>query len=365
MPGTAEKKFSALLRALCVFIFAISLSDSLVYSAPPSNRWLIIVETSRAMQPRRPAAAQLAGNLILSGMNGQAHPGDTIGLWTFDKTLHSGEFPLQAWTPRAQRDIAEHTSLFLMTRKYENRANVDAVVSPMSDLVTNSEFITVVLISSGSEKIRGTPYSDAINAVYKKFQSTQEKAKMPFVTVLRAQGGHIADFKVSTPPSALEMPPLPPELQITNIVAERAPEPKPRIEIPPHPPEPVVIVAPPLIVHGKKPEPELISNSVAAVELPKTNQNTITSNVPAAKGASLKTNVSASQFAQTAATNQGTNQNVMNTQTGSAIGPIIFGTGGAILGIVGIGLALVLVRRSNHREHVSLITRSLGRDQSK
>jgi hypothetical protein len=338
---------------VCVLYFTICLSALAV----PANRWLLIVETSRATQSRREATAQLAGNLILSGMNGQMRAGDTVGVWTFNSALHSGEFPLQKWTSKNAKGIAERTALFLAMRKFEGRPNLGGVLPAMEKLITNSEFITVVLISSGSETIRGTPYDEAINTLQKRFQVAQDKAGMPFVTVLRAQGGRIVEFKVNTPPLTLEFPPLPPELQITNAVVENpGAEVKP-VEAPP--PQPALVV-PPLIVHGKKPEPEVKSNpavEIAPVVTPEPVLLPRTTNAVAAvtNAGTAQTQAVAPQIAIT------TNQNTPAAPIESSRATKLW-VAGVLAGCALVALVFVL-RRPRKGSHTSLITRSLDRDQ--
>src|ERR1700712_1643130 len=69
----------------------------------PANRWLLIVETSRAMAPRAEAITKSVGDLLRSGMNGQLRAGDSVGLWTYNNELHAGEFPLQTWSPETRQ----------------------------------------------------------------------------------------------------------------------------------------------------------------------------------------------------------------------------------------------------------------------
>lgn len=362
----------ALIFCLCLLCPQNLLAQPAATAVRPSNRWLLIVETSRATQPRAEAVAQIAGNLLLSGMNGQMHTGDTLGVWTFNDGLHAGGFPLQAWSPENARNVAGRAALFLARQKFANRPNLDKVLPAMGGLITNSEFITVILITGGGETLRGTPYDRAINSIYKQWQSQQEKALMPFVTVLRAQAGRITDFKVNTPPTTLEMPALPPELQITNAPPPKPPEIKPA-EIPL--PAPVV---PSLIVHGKKavPESESVSNPAPAtteIQTPATmqatNQNvagetkiTAPPKPPAStatNAGAAATNIGATNFTAPAATNQ----TAPTATTENSSGGKTLWLVGAVAAVAGIGLVFLLIRRSRSGPHASLITRSLDRDK--
>ena len=57
-----------------------------------SNRWLFIVDTSHAQKKRAESVRGIAGSLLMAGVNGQMRAGDTVGLWTYNETLHAGEF---------------------------------------------------------------------------------------------------------------------------------------------------------------------------------------------------------------------------------------------------------------------------------
>ena len=72
----------------------------------PENRFLLIVETSHAMEKRAAGLAAAIDQLLRSGIQGQARPGDTIGFWTYNDSLHAGEFPLKTWYKDAGKNIS-------------------------------------------------------------------------------------------------------------------------------------------------------------------------------------------------------------------------------------------------------------------
>jgi hypothetical protein len=216
-------------------------------AAHAPDRYLLIVETSKSMQRRADAVLGTVWYLLGSGLNGQFRDGGTLGVWTFNQDLSAGVFPLQAWSSSAQKDITQRTITFLKGQKYGKRANFDEVALALSRVIEASEVITVVLISSGDVKIRGTPFDDRINAAYQEFRVQQQKARMPFVTVLRARHGQVVDYIVNTPPWPLQVPRLPEESKSVE-----APHGKPREALHNAPSSTV----PPLIVSGKKPKPE-------------------------------------------------------------------------------------------------------------
>jgi hypothetical protein len=227
--------------------FRLPAQTNTAQAAPSSQRWLLIVETSRSMQRRADAVLQAVEDLLTSRMAGQLRRGDTLGVWTFNDDLYAGRFPLQTWSPEAQKDIASRTLTFLKGQKYEKQANFDKVLPALDRVVNNSRFLTVVLISSGDEKMRGTPFDARINEFYQKWHGEQQKARMPFVTVLRAKAGQLADYTLNTPPFQTEMPRPSQETQTAQTIQEKL------LEALRNPPPPT---APPLIISGKKAPPE-------------------------------------------------------------------------------------------------------------
>jgi hypothetical protein len=129
----------------------------------------------------------------------------------------------------------------------------------------NSQFITVILISDGQEKIQGTPYDTQINNYYEMWQKEQDQAKVPFLTLLRAERGQFTTFTVNTPPWPLEMPALPTAL------------------LPPPRPQTVqTSTLPPLIVSGRKP-PAVSTQDVARMTQPEPTPSNVTTNAVSAQ----------------------------------------------------------------------------------
>jgi hypothetical protein len=223
---------------------------------PVTNRWLFIVETSGSMQERTGGIERILGGLLANGAGSQMRQGDTVGLWTYNDQLNVGQFPLQTWTPTTGDLIARRMVDYLKQQKFEKRSRFDKVLPELQRVITNSEFLTAIVISDGMQKIKGTPFDHQINTAYDTWKKEQQKAFIPFITVLRADHGHLTHAAVTAPPWPLDMPPLPAEL--TNqppvqVVAPAAASTPPARSTPP-PPKP----APPqqpkaLIITGKKP----------------------------------------------------------------------------------------------------------------
>jgi len=204
-----------------------------------SNRCLLVVETSRAMQRQSGAVLQIVQDMLRSGLGGQLRDGDTLGVWTYNENLYAGRFPLQTWSPEAQKDITRRVLTFLKDQKYEPQASFDIVLPALSRLIKDSSLITIILISSADEKPRGTRFDYPSNQAYEnqKWRDEQGKARMPLVTVLRAQDGQLGDFTANTPQERQRAETI--QTKLLEAVRNSPPT-----------------TAPPMVLSGKKAQPE-------------------------------------------------------------------------------------------------------------
>ena len=219
----------------------------------PRNRFLLVLETSHAMQRRADAMIESVRKLVGSAIAGQARRGDTLGLWTFNEEVYTGVFQLQKWSPDAQAQITERVEGFLKAQKFEKRARYDRLVPALSGLARNSPYITIALVCSGESDIHGTPFDDRINEFFRKWRLQPPDSGTPFVIALRAQAGRFVDCTMTPSPWTAELPQLPKELFVPLPVAEALPKEKTK---------PVTSSVPPLIISGRK---HLASSNAPAV----------------------------------------------------------------------------------------------------
>jgi hypothetical protein len=227
---------------------------------PEGNRFLLILETSKGMQRQGEAALAAIDELLSSGMHGQLQSGDTVGLWTYNEQLYAGRLPAQGWTPQTAKEVRERIVNFIMQQKFEKSGNLEKVLPKVARVVSDSELITVILVSSGEENIAGTPYDNQINEYYKTWRERQRKAFKPFVTVFRGERGKLTRYSVSPVPWPIEIPALPPERAALHLAQNKAvPAPAKKVAPP---------IGKPLIVTGSPRKTE-------AVEVAKPTQVTL------------------------------------------------------------------------------------------
>ena len=235
---------------------AIFSSSAREQTAPAGDRYLIIVETAKAMKPAIQATRQCVQDLLATGLNGKLRTGDTLGLWTYNNNLHTGEFPMQVWNPARTNEIAGRVDAFLKQQRCRDIAWNSDMLAALFQVIANSDGITVLIFSDGAQPLQGTPFDAVINQVYAKHRDELRAAKIPFVTVLQARGGKIVNGIVNPGRSPVNIPKLPP-----------APKPAPAVvKDKPAPPVPAPVKTnASLIVDYSS------SNTVPVVALPATN----------------------------------------------------------------------------------------------
>ena len=248
-PGTPRHVMRLLAGLFPLWLAAVPAATPPRTNTAPAalaNRYLFIVETSKTMRSRGDGTLNAIHDLLASGMRGQMQAGDTLGLWTFNRELHMGEFPLQQWSPKSQKGVTGRVLTFLKDQRCENKPRFDQVLPALQRVVRNSQFITVVLVTSGEEDLRGTPFDEPINRLCKSWRKQQAEANMPVITVLRGQNGQFAEYRVSPAPWATDLPPLPKELQAARVKPKTASAASAQA---------APATVPPLIVSGRKPKP--------------------------------------------------------------------------------------------------------------
>jgi hypothetical protein len=355
---------------LCTRIFAVLLAGFFLIPearAQPDgqraveNRFLLIFDTSADMKKRVPAVQKTLDNLFLTSFIGQLQPRDSIGVWTFDKDLHTGQLPLANWVPEEAAAIAEDITSFLEKQHYANDTSFGSLQPLLNEVVTNSERLTVLIFFDGESAFSGTPYDDKINQILQQRQVEQKKARQPFVIVLRVQLGQYVGCTLDFPPTPLsfpDFPPLPPppappeppvltnqtppkrvvmqSIIMINTNSETTP--------PPAPPAPKLeITNPPLSVAPTNPVTE--TNAVPAPEIISTEETNL----------AAETNAVFTPAKIQAAQNNAPALPPDDSGLGSGGAMAI---GGALLVAAG-GLAVFMLRRSRQSGQASLITRSM------
>lgn len=214
------------------------------------NRYLLVFDTSSAMKRRLPAEEKSLDALFQITLNGKLRGGDSIGVWTFNRDLHMGDFPQQDWRDDDVNTLPPEIAGFLKKQHYAKDTRFDGLIPTLNEVVQKCPRLTTIIFCDGDGQVSGIPGADGINSSFKQHGHLMEKARMPFVIVLRSQFdrhqvGQYVGCTISSASDIIlpQFPPMPPP---------PAPPPAPiPAKVVPQPPPPVVQ---PLIVIGTQSE---------------------------------------------------------------------------------------------------------------
>jgi len=202
------------LTLVCLFIGLNSSgqeapSTNAVSTARPVYRYLFLIDTSSTMSRQKAMTTETVSKLILSSIAGRIQPGDTWGLWTFDDQIRTNVFPALKWDPRVRREIAAGAYRFLNDQRFKKKNwSLEKPLAAISDEAKLSGDLTVFLFTDGSRPVKGTPFDNPINEIFKRHAPGMRKAKKPFVTVLVAQEGTFAAQAVNPGGESIYVPRL-------------------------------------------------------------------------------------------------------------------------------------------------------------
>ncbi|MGD0251329.1 MAG: hypothetical protein ABSC01_01385 [Verrucomicrobiota bacterium] len=364
---TRRNKFFHCVRVITTLLagaFLISKASAQPVTQLVENRFLLVFETSSDMKKRLPGVQRALNTVLASNMRGQLHADDSIGVWTFDRGVRTGLFPLQRWVPGNAATIASNITRFVAKQHYSKKTSFDALRPYLNWVVQNSDRMTVLIFCDGDGEITGTPFDAGINRIFQQQQAERKRTRQPFILVLRSQLGNYTGCTMNLPPALVNFPEFPP-LPQAPIEPTNAPSP------PPRPP----VEAPPLIIIGTKvgtnlpppeptPSPPLTTNQLPpTVAVPPTNViANVETNLPAPVATVKPTNEPVAPSASLVAPAVAVQTNAVAPPPGnsglSSKRALVIGA--AFLVLAGV-LTVLMLSRSRKADHGSLITRSMNK----
>jgi hypothetical protein len=202
----------ALRATMAVALLAILISSRLAAqtNANPAttrsvNRYLFVVETSRAIQPRANGVFDALKRALDSSLNGEIHQGDLVGIWTFNEVVYQELFPTQIWSQPTQLAFAVRLRMFADPELYQRRARLDKVVPEMLKAVASTDSVTIILVSTGEGIMQGTPFDEQINSAWKEWHDELDGIHMPLQTVLGAANGKLTAWIMTPAPRSIDL----------------------------------------------------------------------------------------------------------------------------------------------------------------
>lgn len=365
-----------------------------VAPAISANRFLFVFDTSTAMNARQPNMNKVLEEVINSGGNGQLRNGDTLGVWTFSQEVHS-EFPLQTWGADPRDLMAPRIEGLLRKQPYTGMSRLDKALQAMLEVMRHSDFITVMIVSSGESRMKGTPFDKEINDLYQQYLRESKGREGVVVTILQANGGKIVRYAVTAPPWPTVIPKVPltsnpppvvatPRPAVPSLIITKPPPPAVKsevtvvpVETPPAPsvsPAPAPSLPPTQIITplpveitaaGPTPAPPVQPAPKPASPPSEIPPPIATSPPPAiskppASPPQTPANDSATVTAITPRASYSTNRALAFAATESTGRSNFLLIAGATLALIGVLLIVMMLRRERTPSGPSFITRSMG-----
>ena len=245
-PARAHPRFDGRARVVTGLLLAMMIPVLDAAPAAPTRRpvrHVIVVENTKNMDRQREPAADIASRLILQGFGQRARAGDGVELWLVEDRVRTDVFERFTW--ERLRAVERSNEAFRLLRDLQPKvatATLGGVVPAAAATHATAGPTVIYLVTSGVDSLLGTPYDEAVNAIFFGHREKLRKARIPFVTVLVAQDGAWAGHGVTPgdrtpfipplPQPKPEAPPPPPVTPMTDTV-------------PPPPPTPVIVTESP------------------------------------------------------------------------------------------------------------------------
>lgn len=174
-----------------------------------SYRYLIVLENSARMDRQREVALDTVHQLILNGIQGRIRDGDVLGIWTFRQQLNRDRFRPLIWSPGRARDAANAVYRTLRDAGFAEEPNLDLAVAGVIAAAQATDRLTVFLVVSGTQQIRGSSFDPEINQVFQQHAAAMRKNQKPFVVVLVMDQGQTVAHATNPGGGKIYIPPLP------------------------------------------------------------------------------------------------------------------------------------------------------------
>ena len=174
-------------------------------AASAEGRFLFLLDTSASMSKSAPQAMRAALELLDSSMQGQLHPGDTLGLWMYNDKLNTGT-PMIAWAESAKGQAIDSLAGTWRKINYSKKSDSGAFIPYLLPLIKESSTLTILWISDGLDPISGTPFDAQINQLHGQYAAELAASGQCFVTVLACRDGEMVDCAVNSSIGPFRLP---------------------------------------------------------------------------------------------------------------------------------------------------------------
>jgi hypothetical protein len=176
---------------------------------PRNDKYLFIVDTSRAMKGMKSSLQQALGDLVHNGLEGWMHNGDTFGVWTFADRI-STDYPMQIWREKDRELMASEAAKHISKLEFAKRGHLKSALPHMFSVIGTVKDVTVIILTDGDETVQGTEYDAAIKTALGTVKDALRQESRPAIIALVARGGRIVRWGVNSPTLMVPLPKAPP-----------------------------------------------------------------------------------------------------------------------------------------------------------
>ena len=142
------------------------------------------------------ATRQAIFQYIHSGLQGQMQMGDRYAIWLFNNQVYTNYFPGMTYDPLMSQVLANNASRFLQEVHFEKQTRMEKLWPLLREAAIASPLLTVVLLTDGDDRIKGSPFDERFNALFKEHYKELKKERVPFAVVMVAEKGQFAAYSV-------------------------------------------------------------------------------------------------------------------------------------------------------------------------
>jgi hypothetical protein len=186
-------------------------------------RYMVAVDTSRSMLPRKPAVVKLVRELVSGGFDNQIAVNDQFTIWVYNEQNYWNRFPIQIWNPEKSELIGEIGAQFIASEIFEKQTRFDAVAYDINRLLLAHPNMVLLLITDGESPITGIDFDVEVNIEIGNLKKTLKSDRRLFVVSLLSLNGKLQSWRVFPADAELTLPKLPPRQDQNQEVAKTKP----------------------------------------------------------------------------------------------------------------------------------------------
>jgi hypothetical protein len=174
-----------------------------------NNKYLFIVDTSRAMKGLKEPLGKTLGALVFNGLEGWIRNGDTYGVWCFAERL-STEYPMKVWREKDKNFQATQAYSHVSAQEFSKKGHLKNVLPHMFSVIGTIKDVTIIVLTSGDDSVQGTEFDVEIKTALGKVKNDLQRANKPAIIALVARDGKVVKWGVNSPELLVPLPKAPP-----------------------------------------------------------------------------------------------------------------------------------------------------------